>query len=60
MHTNKGKEKSKLQLEWIILSNNNIKSDTVDVRNRFAALQVTGNDDNNADTTYNNIEAAKM
>ena len=31
---------------------------SVDVRNRFEALQVTGNDDNNADTTYNNIIAA--
>ena len=38
---------------------------SVDVRNRFEALQVAGNDDNNADTTYNHIiaahnEAAKM
>ena len=28
------------------------------VRNRFEALQVAGNDDNNTDTTYNSIIAA--
>ena len=66
MHWNKGRKK--VNLDWNrLLSENNIKSVySVDVNNRFEALQEDCNDDdNNADTTYNNIitahnEAAKM
>ena len=66
MHRNKGRKK--VNFDWNrLLSDNNIKSVySVDVKNQFEALQATGNDDdNNADTTYNNIitahnEAAHM
>ena len=65
VHKNKGRKK--VNYNWNqLLSDNNIKSDySVDVKNRFEALQADGNDENNADTTYNNImaahnEAAKM
>ena len=60
MHRNKGRKK--VNFDWNrLLSDNNIKSVySVDVKNRFEALQATGNDDdNNADTTYNPEERLK-
>ena len=66
MHRNKGWKK--VNFDWNrLLSDKNIKSVySVDVKHWFEALQAAGNyDDNNADTTYNNIitahnEAAHM
>ena len=58
MHRNKGRKK--VNFDWNrLLSDNNIKSVySVDVKNRFEVLRAAGNDDdNNADTTYNNITA---